>query len=334
MDWSNERYIRVYTRDTIEWNMMPWQSRALFPLLCRKVDRSGVIDPGKHGVRGLAITVGLPEDVTAAGLAGLLDDGCVIQNGTVLVIRNFLEAQEATKSDAARAKEYRNRRRDAAVTKRDDAVTNRDDTVTPVTTTVTSQPDRHSVPSVPIRAVPSEPPDPAQIARARVDGDKLRQAWSRSFPGQANVSPLLEVLRTLTPEQAPVGVEELFTAAAVKYRAAYLEHKRVKIPADPARLAEPKHFGNIVEVMLGTFDVGMLDERKPGGKATTSQPSPSGRRMAVWDSTVPADPALRPGPVHADGTTCYSDCDREDCDTWRAKEKAYFRSQLREGQRS
>lgn len=126
-------------------------------------------------------------------------------------------------------------------------------------------------------------PTTTTIARACVSGEKLRQAWSRAFPGQANVSPLLEVLRSLTPDQAPEGVEELFTAAAVKYRAAYLEHKRVKIPADPARLAEPKHFGNVVEVMLGTFDVSMLDERRAPDKTRASPHPPPAHLVGYRD---------------------------------------------------
>ena len=43
MDWANERYVRLYTRDTVTWKMWPWEARAIFPLLMRKVDRAGVL---------------------------------------------------------------------------------------------------------------------------------------------------------------------------------------------------------------------------------------------------------------------------------------------------
>ena len=53
MDWSNERYVRVYTRDTTTWKILSWEARALLQFLIRKVDRSGVVDTGRHGARGL-----------------------------------------------------------------------------------------------------------------------------------------------------------------------------------------------------------------------------------------------------------------------------------------
>jgi len=43
MDWSNERYVRVYTRDTAEYLALCWQAKALLSLLLRKCDRAGVV---------------------------------------------------------------------------------------------------------------------------------------------------------------------------------------------------------------------------------------------------------------------------------------------------
>lgn len=134
MRWEDERYVRIYTRDTVEWEMLSWQARALWPLLLRKMDRAGLLELGRHGVRGLAATVKMPADVVEPGLAGLLEDGCVQQRDTTLIVPNFIDAQETPSSDALRAKEYRARRRqearDGAVTKRDESITTRDETVT------------------------------------------------------------------------------------------------------------------------------------------------------------------------------------------------------------
>lgn len=44
MNWSDERYVKLYERDTLTW---PWQAKCVFALLLRKVDRSGVLDTGR-----------------------------------------------------------------------------------------------------------------------------------------------------------------------------------------------------------------------------------------------------------------------------------------------
>lgn len=150
--WPEERYVRLYTRDTIEWDMMPWQSRALFPLLIRKVDRAGLLELGKYGARGLASKVGLPVEVVEPGLAGLIEDGCVAKTGTTIVVPNFIEAQEATATDAARAKAYRERKRAEAL----DAPSRN---VTQTSRTVTDRHDANesSLLAVPNHAVPNQP---------------------------------------------------------------------------------------------------------------------------------------------------------------------------------
>ena len=109
--WEDERYVRLYTRDTVGWNMLPWQSRALLPLLCRKVDRVGVLEIGSHGTKGLASTVGLPINVTEQGLKGLVSTGAVVISNGTLLIPNFLKAQDTPSSDAQRKRDQRERAR-------------------------------------------------------------------------------------------------------------------------------------------------------------------------------------------------------------------------------
>lgn len=123
MNWADERYVRVYTRDTPTWLMLPWQARACFPLICRKCDRAGVIDMGSEGLEGLAVTIGLPLEVVQPGVEGLAKKGTVELTATTLVIPKFIEAQETPQSDVARKRAEREKRRDTArsdVTKRDD----------------------------------------------------------------------------------------------------------------------------------------------------------------------------------------------------------------------
>lgn len=101
----------------------------------------------------------------------------------------------------------------------------------------------------------------------RVSGSRFITAWTGAgLPGLPAIAPLVEALRELPEEQIPEGVEAKFCAAVVAYCAAYLEHKNVKIPADPLRLADPKHFGNIIEVMLGRFDLAKLASKGNGAR--------------------------------------------------------------------
>lgn len=130
MNWEDEPFVKLYTRDTTDWCLWPWQSQALLPLLMRKVDRAGVIDLGTHGTRGLGAHLKAPQEFIEAGLAGLLEDGCVELHGArYLIIRSFKEAQEARQNDRTRQQASRERRRDMArfeVLTGDD-VTNRDE---------------------------------------------------------------------------------------------------------------------------------------------------------------------------------------------------------------
>lgn len=94
LDWANERYVRVYTRDTAEQLCWPWEARAIWWLLIRKADRSGMLPvPAKLGVRGLAALISMPVEVVEVGLAALLEDGCVRAVPDGYLIPNYIEAQ-------------------------------------------------------------------------------------------------------------------------------------------------------------------------------------------------------------------------------------------------
>src|SRR5262245_5014859 len=113
LDYSEERFVRLYTRDTEEWNLFAWQARALYPLMERKCYRSGVL-PTKHGPRGVAAMVSLPLDVVENGLKDLLQFGWVSELSTPpgYQLVEFRAAQEAHPSAAQRQRESRERRRD------------------------------------------------------------------------------------------------------------------------------------------------------------------------------------------------------------------------------
>lgn len=137
MDWSNERYIRLYCNDTKSWLLLGWEGQAVFSLLLRKVDRAGVLDDVKDGADvALMLGNGMPTGIAQCGLDRAVKLGIIEITDIGLVIPNFIEAQESSKSDAQRKRESREKKRalamgtvtkcDPPVTKCDAAVTNRD----------------------------------------------------------------------------------------------------------------------------------------------------------------------------------------------------------------
>jgi hypothetical protein len=133
MDWSNERYVRLYTRDTRTWLKLKWEGQSLLALLIRKMDRSGILDDMEEPIEDISLVTGFPEEHTKVGLERLIKYGVVhINTDNTLVMPNYIDAQESSKTDKQRQRESRERRKARAqsVTKRDDLVTKCDGNVT------------------------------------------------------------------------------------------------------------------------------------------------------------------------------------------------------------
>lgn len=181
MDWSNERYVRVYTRDSTTWKIIDWQARTLLLLLLRKVDRAGVLDVGTDGVEGLAAQVELPIDIVERGLPQLLSRGVVVKTADAYVMPNFLDAQEAVQSDAMRQRESREKRRAKSLGLPDPVVTKRDVNPGNASRNVTETPDS---------VTPASPSDPSRPSRAS-EKKKREKKSSNSAPDAAGFQPLL-----------------------------------------------------------------------------------------------------------------------------------------------
>jgi len=108
MDFADEHYVKLFTRDTVTWRSWPWQSKALFPLLMRVVDHAGILSVGtREPARSVALMVMLPEDVVTPGLEALLADETVELVGGSLIITRFVDAQESRKTNAQAKREQR-----------------------------------------------------------------------------------------------------------------------------------------------------------------------------------------------------------------------------------
>lgn len=111
MNFADERYVRLFTRDTATWKSWDWETRSIFTLMLRKVDRAGVIDTGKMPKpRAISLIIEAPEDVVARVLPLLVESEAIVFSETSVVMPKFLEAQESPQSDAQRQRESRQNR--------------------------------------------------------------------------------------------------------------------------------------------------------------------------------------------------------------------------------
>lgn len=112
MDWSNESYVRLYSRDTKTWILMGWQAHGLIGPMMRKLDRSGILEDVRDAEDLAAMLAdGTPVEIVAAGLAAMVKHNVVVVTEKGLLMPNFIEAQSASKSDKLRQKESRDNRR-------------------------------------------------------------------------------------------------------------------------------------------------------------------------------------------------------------------------------
>ena len=75
MDWANERYVRLYVRETPDQALWCWQALAIWPWLVVRAERSGELSTRK-GAAGLAALLRIPLEVVEPGIADLLAVAC------------------------------------------------------------------------------------------------------------------------------------------------------------------------------------------------------------------------------------------------------------------
>lgn len=109
VDWSDEPYVRVYTRTTPTLARLGWEGRAVLWELMRIVDRSGQLDT-QSPADDIAALTGLPVDVVDVGLRRLVATSTVASDSGRVWLPNFVAAQQAQRSNAAKCRAHRRKK--------------------------------------------------------------------------------------------------------------------------------------------------------------------------------------------------------------------------------
>lgn len=110
MNFGDEHYVRIYTRDTKTWLKWGWEGQAVFLFVMRKLDKAGMLDDIDEPISDISLMTGLPEEVVSIGLNRVISSGALELVGSRMICPNYVEAQSARKSDRARQQESRAKR--------------------------------------------------------------------------------------------------------------------------------------------------------------------------------------------------------------------------------
>lgn len=110
-DWSEERWIKVFLCDSVTWVSLSVHARGVYVLLQRVADRTGAIELGAAGMRGIGALLHAKWDDIAPCVAELVEAGYVVERDGAIVLPEHIEQQNSRSSDAARQRESRRKKR-------------------------------------------------------------------------------------------------------------------------------------------------------------------------------------------------------------------------------
>jgi hypothetical protein len=110
MDYSDEPYVRKYTRKTATNRMLGWEGRAVLDEMLGEFDPAGVFDFRGDLVRAISAVTEIPEDVVRVGLERLIETETWIVRSRQVVWPTYEEAQNCKRSERLRQRESRKAR--------------------------------------------------------------------------------------------------------------------------------------------------------------------------------------------------------------------------------
>lgn len=112
MNWCDEKYVKLYTRNTATWVLWPWQARAIFAPLLRATNYAGILETGNgDALTALAALIMFPREVVEVGINAMLETGTLEKIRCGYLMPKYIEAQEATKTDTRKKRDQRERQR-------------------------------------------------------------------------------------------------------------------------------------------------------------------------------------------------------------------------------
>ena len=109
LDYSASTYVKAYRGGSVDWDALEWQARAIYAELYRKVDRhTGKLAVGALGPEAaVAGATRIPLPVVREHWGQLVMSRAVTVDATSVTIRDFVAAQTAVQSPAARKRAQR-----------------------------------------------------------------------------------------------------------------------------------------------------------------------------------------------------------------------------------
>jgi len=115
MNYSEEHWIKVYTRDTASWLALSWQARGLALEIARKLPQStGELRLGRRGLEALAALLRAPWQEIEPYVRELIEDGRLKYDAKRQIIRDPQHVRRQQAQSSAAQRKRRQREREAA----------------------------------------------------------------------------------------------------------------------------------------------------------------------------------------------------------------------------